>query len=227
MAKQDFDGEHVARVLDYLGRELEPSVLIGGWATRALVGGEISRDIDLIVGEPSLRSRLREKLDDYSENRHQNSGMKVRGSVQEVHVDAYIPHESLLGSHLLLDVAEIVKHVGPEELAGWRLLRVEAHLVTKFAALLDRPDSEKGAKDAREISALLKLNHDLSEAIKILRAASARSDSELMVQLTRLFELLPDRAGFNKSARREFHQLRREWLDEFERQVRREPRVKN
>ena len=33
--------------VDRLGPDLEPSILIGGWATFVRVGGEISLDIDL------------------------------------------------------------------------------------------------------------------------------------------------------------------------------------
>jgi len=37
--------------VDRLGHDLEPSILIGGWATFARVGGEISLDIDLITSQ--------------------------------------------------------------------------------------------------------------------------------------------------------------------------------
>lgn len=47
------------RLVDSLGFDLEPSILIGGWATKFLVGGEISRDIDLIIYSPEVRQRLR------------------------------------------------------------------------------------------------------------------------------------------------------------------------
>ncbi|EPR76544.1 hypothetical protein ADILRU_1029 [Leifsonia rubra CMS 76R] len=41
----------------------------------------------------------------------------------------------------------------PDELSfkKWALLRLEAHIATKMAALLDRHFSEKGQKDARKI----------------------------------------------------------------------------
>ena len=41
----------------------------------------------------------------------------------------------------------------PDDLSfeKWTLLRLEAHIATKMAALLDRHFSEKGHKDAREI----------------------------------------------------------------------------
>lgn len=49
--------EKIRRVLDHVGRDLDPSILIGGWATHLRVGGEISHDIDLIV-TPSSRYLL-------------------------------------------------------------------------------------------------------------------------------------------------------------------------
>ncbi|MFP3380583.1 hypothetical protein SB767_30140, partial [Bacillus sp. SIMBA_069] len=50
-------------LLDSLGYDLEPSILIGGWATNARVGGEISHDIDLIITNQSLRQVLPQRLD--------------------------------------------------------------------------------------------------------------------------------------------------------------------
>lgn len=43
------DEGRLRALLDSLGYDLEPSILIGGWATNARVGGEISHDIDLII----------------------------------------------------------------------------------------------------------------------------------------------------------------------------------
>ena len=48
------DNNGVIRALvDRLGHDLEPSILIGGWATFIRVGGEISLDIDLITSQES------------------------------------------------------------------------------------------------------------------------------------------------------------------------------
>lgn len=215
------DEEAVLKVLDYLGRELDPSILIGGWATQLRVNGEISVDIDLIITSPELRTKLRTSLDDYSETRHHSGGMKVRGSVNQVHVDAYIPHESYLGNILKLDVAELASHVDTDEIRGWRLLTIEAHMLTKIAALVDRPDSEKGEKDAREIWSLFQLPHSRQQAISILVSAARCSRDELIQSMEVLFELIPSRASLNKQARREVSARKREWLDELSRQIRR------
>lgn len=101
-------------VLDSLGFDLEPSILIGGWATNARVGGEISLDSDVIITEQSLRQKLPERLTGYSENRLHSGGRKARGDVEGIHVDAYFPHESKLGARLLLDVGVLTRYVDPD-----------------------------------------------------------------------------------------------------------------
>lgn len=46
---EDPDGT-LRALVDHLGYDLEPSILIGGWATYLRVGGPMSHDIDLIIG---------------------------------------------------------------------------------------------------------------------------------------------------------------------------------
>lgn len=191
-----------------------------GGATNLRVGGDISRVIDLIINDLALRSALREKLDDYSENRHHSGGMNARGTVDGVHIDAYIPYESQLGDKLLLRVEELARFTDAGVIKGWFLLTLEAHVVTKMAALLDRPDTEKGQKDARELLALLKEGVDPAAAIAILFTASAAERALIPGYMAQVFELLPERARANKADRRILDRLRREWIDEAERQSR-------
>ena len=221
MSSQRFNSERFLTLLDYLGNELDPSILIGGWATQLRVGGEISYDIDLIINSPNLRNRLRELMPDFSESNHLGGTKKVRGTISEIHIDAYLPHESTLGRRLRLDVAKLAKHIENERVKGWQLLTLEAHLITKFAALLDRPDSEKGAKDAREVFALLDKNPNESDAIAIFIDAATLQPHEIPSLVEEIFLLLPDRVTANKEQRRKLHNLRRTWVDEAERQVRR------
>lgn len=201
-------------LVDSLGYDLEPSILIGGWATYLRVGGDISLDIDLIINSPELRSKLREVLEDYSENSHHSGGKKGRGNVNGVHVDAYIPHESALGRHLRLDVNALSRHTDGTVVKGWLLLTLDAHVSTKFAALLDRPDTEKGEKDAREIVSLLRLGATSEGTVGVLFEATGGLRSDIPDHVKKVFELLPDRARLNKKERRWLSDLRREWLDE-------------
>ena len=208
-------------LVDHLGYNLDPSILIGGWATQLRVGGEVSRDIDLIINSQELRSTLREVLTDYSENAHHSGGKKVRGEVNGSHVDAYIPHESILGEKLRLDVAVLTKYTDTDIIKGWLLLTLDAHLATKLAALLDRPDTEKGAKDAREVEALLRQPVTATTTVAILLEASKLPPEEVIGHVAQAFDLIPDRVRANKELRRKLATQKREWVDEAERQVRR------
>ena len=131
------DEGRLRALLDSLGYDLEPSILIGGWATNARVGGEISHDIDLIITDQNLRQRLPERLTEYSENHLHSGGRKARGNADGVHVDAYFPYESKLGTRLLLDVGALTRYVDPDlKVEGWLMLTLDAHIATPHMALL-------------------------------------------------------------------------------------------
>src|SRR5690606_26581699 len=104
------DSEDTLRfLLDYLGDELDPSILIGGWATHLRVGGEISYDIDFIVTTES-RHRVQQVVPQVTDNNiHQ--GRKFSGELEGVHLDIYIPHESQLGMRLQLKVEALSRYV--------------------------------------------------------------------------------------------------------------------
>jgi hypothetical protein len=206
------DTGHLHFVLDYLGNELEPSILIGGWATFFRVGGDISHDIDLIVGSPEVRQKVQGVVEQFSESQH-FQGRKWRGEVEGVHVDIYLPHESHLGAALRLRVEVLARHTDTLGYGEWKLLVPEAHVLSKFAALLDRPDTEKGFKDAREIALLLERGVDATVASRILVDATAGPIDDLRTHVASVFALLGPRARLNKSQRREFDRMRREWDD--------------
>lgn len=206
------DGGHLRLVLDYLGHELEPSILIGGWATFFRVGGDISHDIDLIIGSPEMRDRVRAAVSGVSESHHL-LGRKWRGEVEGVHVDVYLPHESELGGRLRLKVEVLAEYTDELGHGDWRLLTIEAHTISKLAVLLDRPDTEKGFKDAREIARLLEQGVDAATACAILAAATSGPVEGLRAHIAMVFELLGPRAGLNKEQRRRIDRMRREWDD--------------
>lgn len=210
----------VQGLLDSLGYDLEPSILIGGWATQMRVGGDVSRDIDLIIMDQRLRQKLRDLLPDYSENSIHSGGRKGRGTKDGVHVDAYIPWESALGNKLKLKVEVLLDHTEPAPMKGWRLLDIHAHAATKFAAILDRPDSEKGEKDAREIDRLWIAGAEATETIAVILEATAGDRALIPSYIERVFELVPTLARVNKQRRRDIAALRREWVDEAEYQLR-------
>lgn len=215
-------------LLDSLAYDLEPSILIGGWATNARVGGEISHDIDLIITDQNLRQKLPDRLSGYSENQLHSGGRKARGTADGVHIDAYFPYESKLGSKLQLDVAVLATFVDPDlKVEGWLMLTLDAHIATKIAALMDRHATEKGRKDARELVALIDKGGTARGVVKVLAAATGGPKTEVPEWIRSMFEMLPRLADLNKDDRRRYANIAREWIDEAELQTRPGPGVHN
>lgn len=209
------DGSGAIRALvDRLGHDLEPSILIGGWATFVRVGGEISLDIDLITSQES-RHKLEQLMTDLSpSNNHQ--GRKLRATIDDVHLDIYLPFESQLGSKLRLRVEVLAEY--PDELSfeKWTLLRLEAHIATKMAALLDRHFSEKGQKDAREILALLKLDGvDAAVAAEVLSRASTVGIEDLPAMIGDAFDLIGHIVKLSKTERKVLAAAKKSWVREL------------
>lgn len=206
---EDSDGR-IRLLVDHLGEDLEPSILIGGWATHIRVGGEISKDIDLIVTDASryLLSSVVENLTDNSV--HQ--GRKYRGEVDGVHLDIYVPHESQLGARLRLKVEVLAKYVDTETAPPWMLLTIDAHFVTKLAALFDRHHSEKGAKDAREVLALLKVGVDPDVALAVLAEAGSGAPAEIPAYVDELFALVPRLVPLSKAEQKLVAGWKRDWV---------------
>ncbi|WP_232832770.1 hypothetical protein [Curtobacterium sp. YC1] len=200
-------------IVDSLGYDLDPSILIGGWATHLRVGGDISHDVDLIIADQGLRPTLRDRLDGYQENHRLSNSTKAAGSIDGVHVDAYFPYEPRLGNRLLLDVAELTKHTEPVRSANWLMLTLDAHIATKFAALLDRPDTEKGYKDARELVRLIDSGGTGDGVAAVMIAATAGEKSDIPDAIRDAFDLIPDRAGLNRNEKKHYRTLGREWVE--------------
>ncbi|MGD8195250.1 nucleotidyl transferase AbiEii/AbiGii toxin family protein [Herbiconiux sp. P18] len=215
---------HLHALIDHLGHDLDPSILIGGWATYELVGGEISKDIDLIIFSDEVRAKIEERVTDLSKSSHLQ-GQKWRGTIEGVHLDIYLPHQSQLGDKLRLRVEVLAKYVEPAAHKGWRLLTIEAHTVTKLAAILDRPDSLKGQKDAGELLRLIKRGVDARSACDVLVDATAGPIEDVPEYIERAFLLIAEKSGANKADRRMLDRLRREWVDAAQDAVRVDERV--
>lgn len=166
--------EQSKAVLGELLAAVPGAILIGGWATWARVGGAMSHDVDLIVTRGEL-AQVGRMVDEVSQSRHL-AGTKWRGTWRGIHIDLYAPHQSRLGANLQLRVEALVPYA--ESVNGRRLLSVPAHIATKVAALLDRPDSLPGRKDRHELHQLLRLP-GASGAAGATKAASLRSPSQL------------------------------------------------
>ena len=181
-------------------------------ASSELVGGEISKDIDLIIFSDEVRAKIGLRVSDLSKSDH-HQGRKWRGIVDGIHIDIYLPYESQLGNKLRLRVEVLAEHTEPGFHKGWKLLTIEAHTITKMAALLDRPDSEKGLKDAGELLRLLKRGVDPSTACTILSTATAGPLDLIPDYVETAFRLIAEKSGANKADRRDLDRLRREWVD--------------
>ena len=138
------DEGRLRALLDSLGYDREPSILIVGWATNARVGGEISHDIDLTL---------------------------------------------------------------------------DAHISTKIAALIDRYDTEKGKKDARELVALIDKGGTAAGVIDGLLAASDGPAEDVPTYIRQMFELLPKVVDLGKKGRVRYAALAREWTEEADLKV--------
>jgi hypothetical protein len=209
-----YEDEHgvIRALVDRLGHDLEPSILIGGWATFVRVGGEIS--LDLITSQES-RHKLEQLMTDLSpSNNHQ--GRKLRATIDDVHLDIYLPYESPLGGKLRLKVEVLAEY--PDELSfeKWTLLRLEAHIATKMAALLDRHFSEKGQKDAREILALLKLEGvDPAVAAEVFHRASTVSIQDLPAMIGDAFDLIGKILPLSKADQKLMVAAKKSWVNEL------------
>jgi len=133
-----------------------------------------------------------------------------------VHLDIYLPYESQLGGKLRLKVEVLAEY--PDELSfeKWTLLRLEAHIATKMAALLDRHFSEKGQKDAREILALLKLEGvDPVVAAEVLDRASTLDIEELPAMIGEAFDLIGNIIKLPKTDQKLLAAARKSWVSEL------------
>jgi hypothetical protein len=198
--------EQSKAVLDDLLAAVPEAVLIGGWGTWARVGGAMSHDVDLIVSRPEL-AQLGAMVDELSESHHL-AGTKWRGTWRGIHIDLHAPYQSRLGANLQLRVEALVPHA--EAVGGRRLLSVPAHIATKVAALLDRPDSLPGRKDRQELLNLLSLPGS-GGAPAVIKAASARTPTEVAALIERTFAFLTGQSELTRKDRASLRQMAHQW----------------
>ena len=194
------------RVVHSFLEEFPGAVLIGGWASWARIRALRSHDVDVIVA-PDVRDAIERAHGPLSASTH-IGGRKWGAEIEGVHVDIYVPYQSRLGARLAIRVEELVSQA--EEVEGWRMLRLPAHLVTKFAALLDRPESQPGEKDRDEIWRLLALDIPSTEVAEALRA-SANPPGERLAAVRDVFAYLEDLA-LARTDRQRLRELGREFV---------------
>ncbi len=168
----------------------------------------MSHDIDLIVTRPQLET-IGSLVEEMSESRHL-AGRKWRATLEGIHLDLYVPYESRLGQHLQLRTEALNEH--RDQVDEWIVLTPAAHLATKLAALLDRPDSLPGDKDRQEILSLLALDVDPNEAVRVVHDASTRTADEVDQHLNDAFQYLGE-LTLDRSQRSWLRGLTAEWAD--------------
>lgn len=175
------------RVLARFLGDVPDAILIGGWASWARIGVLQSHDIDVIVG-PELLPLIEQRFGPLTLSTH-IGGRKWRGQIEGIHLDVYVPHQSRLGARLRLRVEALPPYA--EVVDGRRLLGLPAHLATKFAALLDRPESQSGEKDRFEIWRLLAQDISPSQIGQVMRASEAPG-LEVVAAVRDVFSYLQD-----------------------------------
>jgi hypothetical protein len=166
------------RVMEKFLDQFPEAILIGGWASWLRLGTLLSHDIDVVL-EPGLLQSVREVVD-VTESRHMG-GRKYRAVVGDgIKLDIYVPHQSELGQRLRLPVEALMPHT--ELLANRRVLTAGAHLATKFAGLLDRPESNPGEKDRSEIWGILRAGAEPAEFAAVVGQSRAADVANLIAE---------------------------------------------
>ena len=182
------------------------AILIGGWGSWVRTGCPMSHDVDLIVsrGELAILERI---FCDLSESHHP-AGTRWRATWRSIHLDLYVPFQSRLGANLQLRVELLTSHA--ETANGYHVLTSAAHTATKFAALLDRPDSLPGRKDRYEILKLLE-DPSTSRTPSIIAGASARTPAQIDKLVRNAFVFLAGEPELNRQARSRLRQMEVVW----------------
>jgi hypothetical protein len=193
-------------VLDELLSLHPDAILIGGWGTWVRVGGQMSHDIDLIVTS-AQRADIAEIAQDVSTSTHL-AGKKWRATYRDIHVDMYELYNSRLGEALSLHVEELAPFA--ERVDDFTVLSLAAHIATKWAALLDRPDTLPGEKDRHELLNLLDKD-GANETPQIIRAASTHGTDRVNELILKGFGYLAESKEANRNERRRLARIAKAW----------------
>ncbi len=148
-------------------------VLIGGWAAFLWTGKHKSRDIDVIVNHETL-AHLKQSYDLAKNARLKKYEIK-KG---EFDIDIYLP----FFSDLVVPPSDILER-HHTRIRGIKVISVEALLVLKQAAYLDRRGSIKGKKDEIDLlTLLLYASPDWARYLCLLKEYGKRAYAENLLQ---------------------------------------------
>jgi len=150
-------------------------ILIGSWAAYLWTKMHKSKDIDIIVPDFKDLEYLKKNYD----LRKNDSLKKYEIWLEEMDVDIYVPYYSKLA----LPIEEIKSHI--TKIENMQVASLEALLILKQGAELERKDSVKGSKDRIDIMALL-----LFSEIDFKKYSSLLEKHNLKHYLNRLFRVI-------------------------------------
>lgn len=155
-------------------------ILIGGWAVFLYTKNLKSKDIDIICGF--------EELDHFKEDHEliKNDRLKKYEIHQDgIDIDIYVPFFSNLGA----PVEEISSYVTQRE--GFTILSIEALVITKLRAWLDRGHSLKGEKDKIDIIGMLKVGINYKKFKELLRVFGLKDYTKVLQQILNITKEAP------------------------------------
>ena len=160
------------QVLENL-RKTYDFVLIGGWAVWLYTQALKSKDIDLVVGFPSL-GKLKK---DYQITKNPRL-RKYEAKVEEIDIDIYLPHYSRPG----LPAEFILKHTLSRQ--GYQVPKPEILLILKQSVYEERKASIKGKKDKLDLLSLLnKVDLDFEFYKRVLKETKKENLQEQLKSL--------------------------------------------
>ena len=209
MSNPFYPPEDTALSLEVLSEVLAvapQAIRIGGWSTWLRVGGDMSHDIDLIVTQADMTA-IGRHAQDMSESRH-IAQRKWRAIWRGIHLDMYVPYQSLLGGRLELRVEGLAEYA--ETVDRRRLLTVDAHIATKMAAVLGRPQARPGQKDRAELRKLFRISSGTTPAV--LLDVSRRAPADLAALVTEAFGYIGEVPGLSRGDRNELRSMEAAWV---------------
>lgn len=197
------------RTLQDLHEHVPDLLVIGGYGVWIRERTRLSHDLDLIATHEQI-AQIGEWADGPVERSPvaHSGGQKWKAQHAGVGIDLYVPHQSRLGGKLKLRVETLAEH--SETVDGWRVLTRPALIAAKWAALVDRPDSSAGEKDADDLLALTS-HPDTAAAGNVMRACSMLSGEGVDALIADGFRYLNARAP--KAARPRLRTLEHQWLN--------------
>ncbi len=176
-------------------------VLIGGWAVYLYTRSLKSKDIDMIVSLEELEKLKQNIVITKNERLKKYHSMR-----DETDIDIYVAFFSDLG----LPVEKIAEH--SRTLEGFLVPEIEALLMLKQHAYLERAGSSKGQKDALDIISLLKVGIDFARYQSLLTQYGKEDSASQLRTLIQQFTQVPELA-LNE---RQFSRLKKQWLQGLE-----------